>query len=292
MLSKTKTKTSLLAVSGGPDSMFLLNQFKNKNIVVAHVNYHLRTDSDIDQQIVENYCQKYGIKLEILSVNKKQEEYHNIQNEAREIRYQFFNKIYQKYNCNQLLIAHQKDDFLETIFLQKMKQKKVNFWGIKKKKFLYNMNIKRPFLYKYFKQEVIDLLNKKQILFATDSSNNKEIYQRNKIRIELKNKSKIWKNSIILKYRIINLLKLIKLIRINYLLYRWKKTQFDIVFFEKIKKKSQFLYFFIHKYYFDINISSKKLKSIEDFLLAKERTGKYLLKNGKYLVKKQYKVIL
>ncbi|CRH24615.1 tRNA(Ile)-lysidine synthase [Chlamydia trachomatis] len=53
------------------------------------------------------------------------------------------------------------------------------------------MNITRIFLFKYFKEEIINLLNKKNIHFAIDSSNSKDIYQRNKIRHKLATKSKI-----------------------------------------------------------------------------------------------------
>ncbi|AEC46174.1 tRNA lysidine(34) synthetase TilS [Mesomycoplasma hyorhinis] len=245
MLNKINKKITLLAVSGGPDSMFLLNKLKNKNIVAAHVNYHLRADSNVDQQIVEKFCQKHKIKLEILSSEKKYEDYQNIQHQARLIRYHFFSQIYKKYNCKQLIIAHQKDDFIETVFLQKMKKKEVNYWGIKKKNFLYNMNITRIFLFKYFKEEIINLLNKKNIHFAIDSSNSKDIYQRNKIRHKLATKSKIWKNLFILKYRFLNIIKIIKFIRINFLLSKWEKSNFDISFFWKKWSKNLKFYIFL-----------------------------------------------
>ncbi len=64
-------KKLLLAVSGGPDSMFLLNWYKSKNVVVAHVNYHKREDSDIDEKIVRAFCESNNIPLEVLSVSQK-----------------------------------------------------------------------------------------------------------------------------------------------------------------------------------------------------------------------------
>ena len=57
-----------------------------------------------------------------------------------------------------------------------MKKKEVNYWGIKKKNFFYNMNIIRIFLFKYFKEEIINLLNKKNIYFVIDFLNSKDIY--------------------------------------------------------------------------------------------------------------------
>lgn len=52
------SKKMLLGVSGGPDSMFLLNLLKNKNIIVAHVNYNKRETSKVDEEIVVDFCKK------------------------------------------------------------------------------------------------------------------------------------------------------------------------------------------------------------------------------------------
>ncbi|CAG8488709.1 13778_t:CDS:2 [Gigaspora margarita] len=50
--------------------MFLLDNMRIRDykIVVAHVNYHKRIDSDYDENLVRNYCQKYSLPLEIYSV--------------------------------------------------------------------------------------------------------------------------------------------------------------------------------------------------------------------------------
>ncbi|MCU9937407.1 7-cyano-7-deazaguanine synthase [Mycoplasmopsis felis] len=66
-----KNKKYLIAVSGGPDSMFLLDKYKNKNIIVARVNYNQRKDSHIDTNIVKEYCKKNNIPLEIMELKKK-----------------------------------------------------------------------------------------------------------------------------------------------------------------------------------------------------------------------------
>ena len=53
----------IFAVSGGPDSMAMLDMFKNENyhIVVAHVNYRKRLESDEEQRQVEKYCKKNNL---------------------------------------------------------------------------------------------------------------------------------------------------------------------------------------------------------------------------------------
>ena len=56
-------KKWIVGVSGGPDSMALLDLCRRHRvtIVCAHVNYHHRPTADRDQQIVEAYCRNYAI---------------------------------------------------------------------------------------------------------------------------------------------------------------------------------------------------------------------------------------
>jgi tRNA(Ile)-lysidine synthase len=60
----------IIAVSGGVDSMFLLNQFKDENVIVAHVNYNIREDVEVDLNIVTKFCKENNLKLEVLSLNE------------------------------------------------------------------------------------------------------------------------------------------------------------------------------------------------------------------------------
>ncbi|MGL5590508.1 MAG: ATP-binding protein, partial [Metamycoplasmataceae bacterium] len=92
---ENQNNKKLIAVSGGVDSMFLLNELKNENIVVAHVNYNLRDDVEIDFKIVNDFCKKNDLKLETYSINEKHNG--NFQKWAREKRYHFFKEIYDKY---------------------------------------------------------------------------------------------------------------------------------------------------------------------------------------------------
>ncbi len=137
----------LLAISGGPDSMFLLNEYKNKNIIVAHVNYNVRKDSIKDEQLVCDFCYANNILIEVLSVKEKPKG--NFQSQARKIRYDFFEKVYKKFDCNKLLMAHHKDDFLETALMQQQSGRTPRFFGIKKRNVIQGMNIYRPYIFLY-----------------------------------------------------------------------------------------------------------------------------------------------
>ena len=116
----------VVGVSGGPDSLTLLtllNKYKSKfnyEIIVAHVNHLIRKDSTDDEQFVENYCKKNGIKFyckrvnvqEIAKQQKKGEE-----EVGRNERYKFFDEICEKENANKIAIAHNMNDNAETMIL-------------------------------------------------------------------------------------------------------------------------------------------------------------------------------
>ncbi|VEU59569.1 tRNA lysidine(34) synthetase TilS [Mesomycoplasma neurolyticum] len=288
-MQKIEEKKLLLAVSGGPDSIFMLEKFKHKNIVVAHVNYNKRIDSDIDQKIVENFCRKWNIKLFILKISKTFKIYNNFQNEARKIRFNFFRKIYQKEKCDFLLLAHNKDDFFETAIMQKQKNKIVNYWGIKKNIHIWNMNVYRPFLEKYWKENIEKYLLKNNINFAIDSSNNTNKYQRNKIRIFYK-KKKLCKFFYFYKFMFLNIFLKHKEKQNQKKYLRWEMKNFSINYFKKEKKQLTLLFYTLNKKFNDLNLTRQKLLSILQFIFSKNPSSEYKLKKDFYLVKKNKKL--
>jgi tRNA(Ile)-lysidine synthase len=81
-----------LGVSGGPDSMVLLDVFFHLSskyaftLHVAHINYHLREkESDLDEKLVQSFCLEKNIPLHTLQAypSKKDE------NSLRNIRFRF-----------------------------------------------------------------------------------------------------------------------------------------------------------------------------------------------------------
>ena len=125
-----RNKLYIIAVSGGPDSMFLLEKMRDEkyNLVVAHVNYKKRNSSDYDEKLVRNYCQKYSLPYEVYHFQGF--EYHsisNFQDRARQIRYDFFQKLADKYQTKYVVVAHHLDDHLETYLLQKQRKSLVEY---------------------------------------------------------------------------------------------------------------------------------------------------------------------
>jgi tRNA(Ile)-lysidine synthase len=77
----------LAMVSGGADSMVLLHllQHAGYSIHVLHVNYGLRgNESDMDQQLLESYCQRQGLECKVIRCSPGQL-IGNIQTAAREL---------------------------------------------------------------------------------------------------------------------------------------------------------------------------------------------------------------
>jgi len=181
-------KKILLAVSGGADSMVMLDLFRKRSaeqldfmISAAHINYKLRgKDSDLDQKLVEDYCEKHKIPLFVYSVSEKDNKPENgsIQLWARELRYHFFHQICEENNIDFIATAHHLNDQLETFFINLMRGSGLKgLSGIPA-----NENkILRPLL-AFTKEEIYDFAEKNSVPFREDISNKKNDYLRNKIR--------------------------------------------------------------------------------------------------------------
>lgn len=172
----------VVGVSGGPDSMALLDvlRIKGLKLIAAHVNYHMRKTADRDMLIVTQYCQKYGIPLVIKNVFPDQKR-GNFQTWAREVRYRFFKDVIDKYHCEALYIAHQQDDLIETCMMQIERQLKLDYYGLSKSRRLYGMIVHRPFL-DVPAQALKNYLKQKGIAYGIDESNLSDDYRRNQIR--------------------------------------------------------------------------------------------------------------
>lgn len=185
----------LLAISGWVDSLVLLDFFvKNynkKDLVIAHFNHNIRwSESDWDELFVWELAKKYWIKFyseKVLKSPKSEEE-------ARDLRYDFLFKIWEKEICDYVVTAQHKDDQIETLMLQlirwtwsfsPMKEfKNIKIWKAEKVKKCVSfcgLNIYRPFL-QYSKQELLSYANQNNLEWREDSTNKQDIYTRNIIR--------------------------------------------------------------------------------------------------------------
>ena len=185
LVNLPKKYTYLLAVSGGADSMVLALLFHNLglNFEVAHINYKLRgEDSDLDQKVVQDFCEKNHIKFHLYEVSENDNKPENsIQLWAREIRYHFFKLIQEKENLDFLVTAHHLNDQLETFIINLSKASGITgLSGIPAN----DNKILRPLL-NFSKQEIYAFAKDNNIEYREDASNKKSDYLRNKIRNEI-----------------------------------------------------------------------------------------------------------
>ena len=179
-----KEKTYIVAVSFGPDSMALLHLLQQEHfkIEVAHVNYHLRKESDLEQSQLEQYCLQHDVPLHVLDVSSFPKG--NLQEQARKIRYAFFKELAATLQAEGVLTAHHQDDDLETAIMQHQRSMLYEYFGIRPVGHWEGINVYRPLL-GATKQDLMDYCAKYQIPYMIDQSNAKMIYQRNRIRSEL-----------------------------------------------------------------------------------------------------------
>ena len=179
------TKTFLLAVSGGADSMVLSSLFKMSNLKfeIAHINYHFRgEDSNLDQKIVEDFCTTNQIKFHLKDVSEEEKsKMTSLQNWARKIRYDYFFRILEEENLDYIVTAHHLNDELETFFINLSRGSGIKgLSGIPTNE----NSILRPLL-KFTKAEIYAFAEENKIDFREDKSNEKNDYLRNKIRNQL-----------------------------------------------------------------------------------------------------------
>ena len=178
-----KDKKLLLAVSGGIDSMVLLDLFYKLrfDICVVHCNFQLRgKESDGDEMLVREICQDryipYFIEtfdtLEFAKENKL-----SIQLAARKLRYDWFQEII-SLGFDYVLTAHHLDDNVETFLINFTRGTGLEgLTGIPAQ----NGNIIRPLL-PFSREEIENYAQANQIQWREDSSNASDKYFRNKLR--------------------------------------------------------------------------------------------------------------
>ena len=186
-LESVKSKTFLVAISGGPDSLALAalskayNYEKKLKFYYALVDHKIRKNSTLEANAVKKLLKLYDIKLSILT--NKEKILKNIQSHARQIRYQMLMKHSLKKKAKIILTAHNLEDQVETFFIRLSRgsgltglsaMKKLSKLNNKTKLYRPLLDVKKKTLIKISK-----IIFKK---FFVDPSNKNKKYLRTKIR--------------------------------------------------------------------------------------------------------------
>ena len=182
--AQLKDKKLLLAVSGGIDSMVLLDLFYKLrfDICVAHCNFQLRgKESDADELLVREICQDGYIPYFINSfetIDFAKENKLSIQLAARKLRYDWFQELLLSLGFDYVLTAHHLDDNVETLLINFTRGAGLEgLTGIPAQ----NGNIIRPLL-PFSRLEIENYALENKIQWREDSSNASDKYFRNKLR--------------------------------------------------------------------------------------------------------------
>ncbi|MBP2057279.1 tRNA(Ile)-lysidine synthase [Lactobacillus colini] len=183
---KLENKKILLAASGGPDSMallqMLLDELKHEQIIVAHLDHQLRADSYLETELLEKFCQKNKVTLFTkkwpLALHKKT----GVEASARQYRYEFLDSVARKENVDYLLTAHHGDDLLENILLKLIRSGNANeMSSLRPVRCWQGRVLVRPLL-NLSKAELLSFDKERHIPYVKDSTNDEDDVLRNRLR--------------------------------------------------------------------------------------------------------------
>lgn len=182
----------VVAVSGGPDSMALLDYLAHRRqtwsltLVVASVDHGLRAGQSVaDLRFVEHCCKQRNLLFAGTHVGAAayaKQHHLSIEAAARACRYRFFAAVMREHNANKLALAHHGDEQMETML---MRQVRGSFGearaGIPVRRPFAGGEIIRPFL-GVDKAQIEAYCHKQGITPRRDPSNESDDYTRNRFR--------------------------------------------------------------------------------------------------------------
>ncbi|CFX10697.1 Lysidine-tRNA(Ile) synthetase [Syntrophomonas zehnderi OL-4] len=180
----------IVAVSGGPDSMALLNILKTLStqldieLVAAHVNHDLRPEAQAEAEFVAEQSHSLGIPCHIRKINVRElarQEKTSLEDAGRRARYRFFYTLLAEQGAAKIATAHHRDDVAETVLLHLLRGSGIQgLRGIMPQ----NGELIRPLL-AVEKEELIYYLKKNNLNYCWDQSNEDPEFLRNRIRHQL-----------------------------------------------------------------------------------------------------------
>lgn len=184
--------TVLASVSGGPDSMALLHllyrlgQEMNWKVYAAHLNHMFRgQEADADQLLVQETALDLGITCfsERIDVPLYREKMGlSSQVAARQVRYNFFQRVAERVSAHRVALGHHADDQAETLLLNILRGTGPS--GLKGMLPIRDGLYIRPLL-EVRKEHIVSYCKLNGLAFREDASNAKPVYMRNRIRLEL-----------------------------------------------------------------------------------------------------------
>jgi len=182
----------VVGVSGGPDSMALLHVLAalaptiGIRIIAVYVNHQLRpAEAEQEGHLVEQQARSLGATFATCRIDVKGEAEKrkiSIEHAARELRYDFFGQVAEKFLAGKIAVAHTADDQAEEVLLRLIRG--TGRTGLSGMKMMRDGKIIRPLL-TTAKEQLLTYLEERHIPFLIDSSNLQREYLRNRVRLDL-----------------------------------------------------------------------------------------------------------
>ena len=178
----------VVGVSGGPDSMTLVNVLNNIKeqleikIFVAHINHMIREEADKDAKFVQNYCDSKGMECYIKEIDVREKAKKlKISTElaGRNARYSFFEEVAKEVGANKIATAHTANDNAETVLMNLMRGSGIS--GLKGIEKIRDGKFIRPII-ECTRKEIEEYCRENELNPQYDKTNQENIYTRNKIR--------------------------------------------------------------------------------------------------------------
>ncbi|MHC1783969.1 MAG: tRNA lysidine(34) synthetase TilS [Anaerolineaceae bacterium] len=185
---------TLVGVSGGPDSLTLLDILirRGYKVAAAHFNHHLRQEADIDARAVQTAAAGYGIDFfsgegDVNRVAKTEKL--TIEEAARKARYRFLYRTANQIGAQALAVGHTADDQVETILMHLLRGSGMAGlrgmpWKGELPEFDPSMPLVRPLL-GMWREDIMAYCQEHGLQPVIDASNFDPAYYRNKLRLEL-----------------------------------------------------------------------------------------------------------
>lgn len=178
----------LVAVSTGVDSMVLCDLLLHlplkirPEVSVAYVDHQLRKQSVEETAFIKDYCQKKHLPLYHYTWPKKDHPQTGMEEQARRMRYAFFEKVMLQNKLPYLLTAHHANDQAETILMKEIRGGDLKqLQGILPKRPFAQGFLLRPLL-NFSKAEILAYAKQHQIQYFEDETNQQDDILRNRIR--------------------------------------------------------------------------------------------------------------
>ncbi len=177
----SKRDLLILSISGGIDSMSMLDFFvrQNYNVEVVHFNHQKREQSAQEADLIKHYCATHSIPYHYYTIDIDEGNFHH---QAHMLRQQYLHDVAKVSKSSYVLTAHHLDDLLESILIKLTRGSNIlGYAGMQPYHIDKHVKFVKPLLY-ISKEQIKEYAVAHEVAYLDDESNDSEAYLRNRYR--------------------------------------------------------------------------------------------------------------